>query len=160
MDTLLVDNGHARYALLHQHVDDIHDGRIHVRGGEIIICTDEDFFQRLSKFLRLFYIDCNELEEAVLGDDADDGGALRLVVNVHDGYAAGAGFEHFATCFVERAFWVYGNCFYRRDAKGALDICGGQGTVQAGRQGREAGVPRKLFRRNWSTLARASGFCQ
>ena len=82
MDTLLVDNGHARYALLHQHVDDIHDGRIHVRGGEIIICTDEDFFQRLSKFLRLFYIDCNELEEAVLGKDRNNNFVPRLRVVV------------------------------------------------------------------------------
>ena len=124
--TLLVDDGHARYALLHQHVNDVHDGRIHVRCREVVICPDEDLFQRFSKLLSLFYIYGNELKQAILRDDADDGGALRLVVDVDDGYAASAGFEHLATCFVERAFRMYVDCFYRGDAKGALNICAGQ----------------------------------
>lgn len=123
--TGLVDDGDAGYALLDEHVDDVHDGGVHVGRRQVVVGADLDLLERFPQHLRLLDVHGDELEEAVLGDDADDGGALRLVVDVDDGYAAGAGLEHLAACFVERSFGVDGDGFYGGDAEGSLDIWGG-----------------------------------
>ena len=83
--------------------------------------------------------------EAILGDDTDNSGTLRLIVDVDNGNATGAGLEHLATCFVERAFGMDGYGLYGCNTEGSLDICGGQNEFQtAGGMS----IPRRLFSRN------------
>jgi hypothetical protein len=139
-------------------MNDIHDGRVHGRCREIVICAyighlDERFPQPL----RRVDVHCDELEYSVLGYDADDHGAVCLVVAIDDGDATRARLEHQAACFVYGAVGVDGDGFDGFDAERSFNLWVVLGPVYA----LEAcSSPRRLFRRNWSTRASASGFCQ
>jgi hypothetical protein len=96
----------------------VHDGRVHVRRRQPLVRPHiHHVAQRLPQHLRLLDVDGDELEQPVLRDDADDHGAVRLVVDVDDGDAARARLQHLATCFVERAFGVHGDGFDGVDAE-------------------------------------------
>jgi hypothetical protein len=138
-------------------MDDVHDRSIHRRSRKILVGADVQLPERFPQFLRLLDVDGDELEYTVLGNHADDHGPVCFVVAVDDGYTPGARFEHLAACFVHGSVGVDGDGFDGLDAEGLLDVCLrelGFGTAMKGR------LPRRLFKRNWSTRARASGFCQ
>ena len=105
-------------------MNDVHDGRVHVCCCEILIGTDVDILQRLAQHLSLLHIDGNELQDTILGDDADDHFTVGLIVYVDDWYAASTRSDHHATSFVEGLQWVNGYCLNRSDCNGLLDLCG------------------------------------
>ena len=121
--TLLIDDGHAADVLLDQHVDDVHDRRVHVACRNVLVGADVHLAQGLAQLLRLLDVDGNKLQDAVLCDDRHDHGAFGFVVDIDHGDAARAGLEHLATCLVDGPVRVDGYCFDGLDAEGLFDFC-------------------------------------
>lgn len=104
-------------------MNDIHDGRVHGRCCEIVICAYIGHLnERLPQPLRRVDVHCDELEYSVLGYDTDDHGAVCLVVAIYDGDAARARLEHQSACFVYGAVWVDGDGFDGLDAERSLNL--------------------------------------
>lgn len=83
-------------------MDDVEDGRLHLRRLQVLVRAQVEMPQRFPEQLGLVYVDGDELQDAVLGDDADDHGPSGLVIDVDQGYTAGSSLQHASTCFVER----------------------------------------------------------
>ena len=89
--------------MLDQHVNDIHDGRVHVRRLQIARTDDVQVSERLSQFLRLFHVHSHEFQYTVLRHHRHDHGALSFVIEVDQGNTAGTGLQHAPTGLVQRA---------------------------------------------------------
>jgi hypothetical protein len=121
--TLLIQNGHAGNVLLDEHVDNVHDGRVHCCCRKIGICTNVwQLYERLPQLLCLLDVYSNKLQYAVLCYDADNHGPTRLIVAVNNGNTPRPRFEHFATCFVDGAVGMDGDGFYWLDSKRLFDF--------------------------------------
>ena len=87
---ILVENRHTRDTALNKCLDDLNHRRIHVCVRQVLVGADVQITQRLTQHLRLLDVDGDELEDAILGQYADDHLALRLVVNVDEWDASSA----------------------------------------------------------------------
>lgn len=104
-------------------MDDLHDRGVHGSRGQIFVGSHIDLLQGFLQIRRLLDVDGDELQDAVLRDDAHDHVSLRLVVDVDQGYPPCSRLQHPAACLVQWFFRVDGHGFYGRDTKGFLDIC-------------------------------------
>lgn len=92
---ILVHDRHAGNVAFHEHVDDVHDGRVHRCGREVRVRAHRaQLFEGFPQHLRLFDIDGHEFQDAVLSYETHDHFALGFVVFVYERDAAGAGAEH------------------------------------------------------------------
>jgi hypothetical protein len=138
-------------------MDNVHDRRVHRGSRQILVRPYVELLERLSQLLRLLDVHSDELEYAVLRYYADDHRSTCFVIGVDYGYTPGTRFEHLAACFVYGSVGVDGDGLYGLDTERLLDVYSYKLRFARPRLGH---IPRRLFKRNWSTLARASGFCQ
>lgn len=122
MCTLAVHDRNAGNALLDKHVDDVHDRCIHGRCSKVLIRSYVQVSEGPAQLLCLFDIDRDELQDAILCNDADHHGPICFVIAVYDGYAPGTRLEHSSACFVYGLVGMDGDCFYGFDAEGFLDV--------------------------------------
>lgn len=120
--TIPIQDRNARNALPDKHMDDIHDRGIHGSRRQIFVRSHIDVFQGFLQILRLLDVDGDELQDAVLRDNAHDHVPLCLVIDVDERYPPCPGFQHPTACLVQWFLRVNGNGLDRRDAKGFLDI--------------------------------------
>ena len=104
--TIAVEDWYTRNIVVHELMDDIKHGRLHLRRLQIFVATKLEMSQRFPKQLSLMNVDCNEFEDAVLSDNADNHGPSSLIVNIDQRNPAGSSLQHATTCFVKRPLRV------------------------------------------------------
>lgn len=104
-------------------MNDVDNRRVHGRGGDVVICPDQELTQRASQLLCIAHIDGNKLQDAVLGNHAEDMGSIGLAISGDEGGSARAGLEHAPTRFVQGPFGIDGDGFGGRDAQCLFNIC-------------------------------------
>lgn len=88
------------------HID---DRSVHRCRGDVVVCAQQQLPKRTTQLLRIVYIDGNEFEDTVLGNNAENVGAICLAVIRDERDTAGAGLEHAPTGFIEGTFGVNGD---------------------------------------------------
>lgn len=71
--------------------------------------------KRFSEILSLRDVDSDKFQNTILCNHADHHRPLRFIICIHERNPAGAGFEHAAACFVQRAKRMNGDSLNRRN---------------------------------------------
>lgn len=101
---------------------DFHDRCIHLRRLQILVRAKVKLTERLSKELCFVYVDSHELEDPILGKDADDHCTLGFIIDVHQRYSTRARLKHAPACFVERPQRMDRNRLDGTDTDGPFNV--------------------------------------
>ena len=122
LHTVAVDNRYTGDRVVDKLMNDVEDRRLHLCGLQVLVRAQLEVLQRLSKELGIGDVDCNEFQDAVLSDYADDHSSLGLVVDINQWNPACFRVEHGATCFVQRLTGMYRNGLQWLNTDGFLDF--------------------------------------
>ena len=98
--TVCIENRDAGYATMNELVDDIYNRRLDACCLKICECTDVQVPQWFAQKPGLSDVDCDEFENAILREDADDHGSFCVVIDVDERKTTGPGGYHSTACFV------------------------------------------------------------